>query len=373
MHIAREAGRYLVAAAFATAAITPVALPALGTAAWGAPANCTTGVSISISDTVDAGGANGADTPIDIARVGDAIDYQVPVSNGSPGSTTDCPFSNGKVTLTIPSGVVQTLATNLSLASGASQTFSEQTPVYIVKDANVSNGLTVASAAVNGTATESNGFQESVSATTQYQVPVIHPETTLTKAASVTSGTTPLTVTYTFTEKNVSPDTYTGSGPADAITNITVTDSNTACKPVLVSGTGTTLAVGQSWQYSCTVTYSSAGTFTDVATATGTAGDLRSAGTPASDGAPQNETSNQVSVTTTTPTHTAPGGGTTTTTTTTTTTVPGAKPVTASSGHLAFTGADVIGLLGAGIAALAGGFAFLMVSRRRSSSLSRRS
>jgi hypothetical protein len=134
-------------------------------------------------------------------------------------------------------------------------------------------------------------------------------------------------------------------------------------------GSGTTLAVGDSWTYTCTVSVSSAGTVTDQATGTGTAGDGRGEGTPASDGATQNELSNSVSVVGSAPAHTSAGGG--TTTTTTTTTLEPTTTTTAAAGHLAFTGAPVGPLMAAAGIFLGLGLALVGVARRRVSASSR--
>ena len=348
----------IAAMPLAGVAVTAIAVPSA------LAAGCTTGVSVNISDTVYAGGASGPATADDFARAGDAIGYSITVNNGTAGSQTECPVSGGKVTLTLPGGATQTLATDLSLASGTSASYTEQTPLYIVKDANLTAGIADASVKVTGTADEGNDLTEAVSASATYETPVIHPETTLTKSASATKGTAPMTVTYTFVEKNVSPDTWDGSASLDALTDVTVTDNNPACTPTRTVGTGTSLAVGDSWTYTCTVVMAKAETVTDQATGNGLAGDGRSEGTPASDGAPKAELSNIVTVVAAAKSAVAAA--------TTTTTLPPETTTTlkATTSALAFTGSDTGPMLGIAGGFLALGLALLGLSRRRIASKS---
>ena len=93
-------------------------------------------------------------------------------------------------------------------------------------------------------------------------VTVIHPETTLTKTASPTSGTAPLAVTYTYREKN------TGDDP---ITGVALTDDK--CAPVArgaddPGNNDNILDVGETWVFTCSTTLNE--TTTNVVTATGT-------------------------------------------------------------------------------------------------------
>ena len=238
------------------------------------------------------------------ARVGDSVDFAVQVFL----SSMDCSISKGTVTLTLPNGTVQTLATGVSLGPGGSAVYDEAAlslPEYVVSEANVSptTDLATASATINATATQTNPpGTDPVSDSASTNLLVIRPETTLTKSVLPTGGAAPLPVTYTFTEQNVSPDTASAAITEDDLTNVSVSDSDSNCTPNLVSSSNndtSKLDVGASWTFTCTETLSTVGTFTDTATATGLAGDGRQAGTPTSQGAPATETSNMVSVTTT--------------------------------------------------------------------------
>ena len=349
-------------------------VPQLVTAASAQQAPCTTGVHLAVNKTVLEGGPTGAPTTITVARVGDAVDFTVMVSLLS----TDCPVSNATVALTLPNGVKQTLATGLALAPGGSQTFTQSAlglPLYIVNDADLSTTFpdtVTGSTTVTGTAAQTNGTTDPVTATTAASVPVIHPETTLTKSASPTSGTAPLTVTYSFREANVSPDTAPAAVALDAISGVTVTDSDPACHPTFVSGDTNgngKLDVGETWLFQCGVTYSAAGSHTDTASATGTAGDGRPAGTPASDGASSPEHSGPVTVTVAAaPPVRSGGGGVSAPTTTVATSVPTATtaaPASSSGSHLAFTGARIGALAGTGAALLGGGGVLVVTTIRR--------
>ncbi|MHB8440123.1 MAG: DUF7507 domain-containing protein [Acidimicrobiales bacterium] len=94
-------------------------------------------------------------------------------------------------------------------------------------------------------------------------ITVTSPHTTLTESASPTSGVTPLAVTYTYTETNDGTDPISG-----------VTVSGSSCgAATYVSGDANTNGIldpGETWVYTCSITYASAGTVTDTATATGT-------------------------------------------------------------------------------------------------------
>ena len=248
-------------------------------------------------------------------RIGDSIDYDVEISL----TTNDCPISNGTVTLTLPNGSVQTLASGtLSLAPGGVVDYDEETlglPLYVISAADLdATDEVTATATTNATATESTDplITQPVKAIAPFSIQVARPETTLTKSASPTTGRSPLTVTYTFNEKNISPDTDPHTQSLDAITgaSIVITDSDPGCVPAPETSGGFNMGdtndnglldVGETWVYSCTETLTDTGstvsTFSDTATATGTAEDGLQAGTPASQGAPAQETSGAAVVT----------------------------------------------------------------------------
>jgi len=360
--------------AAAVASLTVVVLPLAPAPAFAA--DCTTGVHLAVSKSVLEGGPTGAVAPQEVARVGDAIDFTVAVSLLS----TDCPLSQGTVTLTTPAGTTQTLADGtLTLAPGQTQSFTQSDlalPLYVVSASDISTtafaGSVLASASVTGTATQTSGLQVNPSASTQTGVPVIRPETTLTTTASPTSGAAPLSVTYTFVEKNVSPDTVAAALALDGITGTTVTDSNSACTPApKLSGgvnVGDTnkdkvLNAGESWTYTCTVKYAAAGSFIDTASATGVAGDGRPAGTVDSEGASADEAAGPASVSVGSP---APTSDSPAPDSTDSTDSPSAAAgPTDSEPPLALTGVEVGGITVAALIALVGGGLALVAGRRR--------
>jgi len=89
------------------------------------------------------------------------------------------------------------------------------------------------------------------------------PHTTLTESASPTSGRAPLAVTYTYSETN---------DGTDPISGVTVSGSScgTATYASGDSNGNSILDPGETWVYTCSITYASAGTVTDTATASGT-------------------------------------------------------------------------------------------------------
>ena len=281
---------------------------------------CTNSISVGISPTVDEGTSPGTPAPTNLtARVGDSIVYRVTVDS----VVGDCPFHSGTLRLNMPTATSTTLtfatpamptavilATTLSLAPGGTTHFTSAP--YVVTQADINNktdpslgttpspGNVQAYALLVGKTTKTTGRTQTATGTADYTIPVIHPETTLTKTPSVTTGAIPLQVTYTFAETNVS----TKADPTtlltrDVIKTVKLTDTN--CTPAFTRSsdtTTTTLNPGATWTYTCTVTYTTTGTFTDHASASGIAGDTRPAGTPASLGKPQSESA-EASVTAT--------------------------------------------------------------------------
>ena len=281
-----------------------------GQTASATPTSCFSAIGVGISS--NAGSA---------VRVGDSIDFSVEVFL-STASPADCPISNATLTLTLPNGVNQTLASGFSLAPGGSEVFDEGVlgfPLYKVSAADESptTDRITASAAVTATATQSNPpGTDSANGNANTTILVIRPETMLTKSVNPTSGRTPLGVTYTFTETNDSPDTAADAAADDAITgsSIVITDSDSKCTPAPVLSGGFNvgdtnqnglLDEGESWVYTCSETLTNTTAlpkiYSDTATATGTAQDGIQAGTAASQGAPATETSNQAVVTVTNP------------------------------------------------------------------------
>jgi uncharacterized repeat protein (TIGR01451 family) len=99
--------------------------------------------------------------------------------------------------------------------------------------------------------------------TAQATVTVTSPHTTLTKTASPTSGSAPLSVTYTYNETNDGTDPISGVFLSDDL-----------CSPVtFVSGdtnSNNILDPGETWVFTCSQTFNTTGTFTNHVTATGT-------------------------------------------------------------------------------------------------------
>ena len=130
-------------------------------------ASCNVGVGLNIV----APGVNLA------VRLGDSVAYVVEATL-IPG---DCPISNGTVTLTLPNGTVQTLATGVSITPSATMNvtddFDEQTPDYVVSSADVqANDTIMASAFISATATESTMplITQKVTQPASYGLPLIH-------------------------------------------------------------------------------------------------------------------------------------------------------------------------------------------------------
>jgi hypothetical protein len=103
----------------------------------------------------------------------------------------------------------------------------------------------------------------------QTKVNVIAPATTLTKSASPTTGNSPVSVTYSYSESNGSTG---GNGTSDlAISGVSISDDT--CSPVTVTGGDTDgnslLDAGETWTFTCGPKSLTA-TTTNTATATGT-------------------------------------------------------------------------------------------------------
>jgi hypothetical protein len=278
-----------------------VVLATAGTASSVAP--CDVGVGIGINYAVQEGG--GPTAPTLVARIGDTVTYTATITE----TATQCGFTNGTVVLTFPDGTKTTMATGLAVPTGTSKALGP-TAAFAVKQADLgTNGADPGTLIVSVSVTAQTFSPGDVKGSTVRETPVIHPETTLTKTPSCSGCPNPLvpaTVTYTFSEKNVSSDPTEaldlaeglGVPNADSISQVVVSDSDSSCSPAPPMFTGGdsnsngTLDPGETWTFTCTRTFTSTGPFPDNATATGNAGDQREAGTPASNGAPADETAN---------------------------------------------------------------------------------
>jgi hypothetical protein len=136
-----------------------------------------------------------------------------------------------------------------------------ETWVYTCSHTFSSSGTFTDNATATGTDTVDSSAAPSEHASAS--VTVTNPSTTLTESASPTSGTAPLTVTFTYNETN---------NGTDPISGVTVTGSSCGSATYVSGDTNTNsfLDPGETWVYTCSETFSSAGTFTDNATATGT-------------------------------------------------------------------------------------------------------
>ena len=288
----------------------------LGAGPAGASTSCINTVTLGIVPTTYEGTTPAVLAPTQThARVGDQLVYTISVSQTTPG---DCALQDGTVMLTFPSGTttsVGSITTPFVPATSAHDRVTFTSTGYVVANADIGRhtdtlptstpavGNVQAFAYTAGATTKKlTGALQHASGSADYTTPVIHPETTLTKTATPSSGTVPLTVTYTFTETNVSTDPA-GLVTLDALRTVVVTDT-TGCSvpatPTTSSNTTfSTLAVGATWTYTCTESYTTAGTYSDQAHASAVAGDTRPAGTPASTGAPKTEASALLTVTVT--------------------------------------------------------------------------
>ena len=285
----------------------------LGSSPAGATTVCTNEVTVGIAPTIYEGTTTSTLAPTQTrARVGDEVVYTVSVSQTT---SKDCPLQTGTVNLTFPNGTTTTLGTISTPFIPGTATHDRVTFTsarYVVTNTDIgrhtatlptstpaAGNIQAFAFTVGATTKKNTGTLQRASGSADYTTPVLHPETTLTKTPSVTSGPIPLTVTYTFTESNVSVDPST-LVYLDALHTVALHDT-TGCTPAFTSssdGTTSTLNPGATWTYTCSVTYTTAGTFTDHVFASGIAGDGRPSGTPTSLGAPATETA-EASVTAT--------------------------------------------------------------------------
>jgi hypothetical protein len=95
----------------------------------------------------------------------------------------------------------------------------------------------------------------------QVVVHLAQPHSVLTKSASPTHGSVPMTVTYTYT--------YTNDGP-DVLSNLKLVDDR--CSPLHNTGGDTNhdglVQPGEKWTFTCSQTFTTPGTFVNIVTAT---------------------------------------------------------------------------------------------------------
>jgi hypothetical protein len=292
----------------------------LGSTPAGATVACKVGVGVSIGKTIYLGNTTTKATKQAVARVGDKIIYNVTVDTTS----LECQLFTGTLKITFPNGTTQTLATKtLTVTPGTTKSFTAT--AYIVTNTNIGHqvgttpttpGDIQAFATVRGKETHTT-ITTPTHATANFQFPVIHPETTLTKSVTRETpgtGTVPTTVKYKFTEENHPLGTgATGNGDPvntqfksfDSLHTVKITDSGTGCPTATISFTSSTtsthstpnktaptnkLLPGVTWTFTCTKTFTTVGTKKDTASSSPIAGDTRVAGTSASKGAPHSET-----------------------------------------------------------------------------------
>jgi uncharacterized repeat protein (TIGR01451 family) len=117
----------------------------------------------------------------------------------------------------------------------------------------------------NATATGTDTVTNSAAPTetASASISVINPHTTLTESAKSSHGGAPFTDTFTYSETN---------DGTDPISNVSVTGSQCGAATFQSGesdGNGL-LDPGETWVFTCTMTFNAPGTFTDNATATGT-------------------------------------------------------------------------------------------------------
>lgn len=199
-------------------------------------------------------------------RNGDTITYHVEVHNLATPTGAACDFSGATVAITVPApdgtptGPRTVLAESLDLPAGTGLT--QFKPVTWVVNLNPGVTDAVVKAEVTGTIHDAP--------TNHYAAVVKTLGTTLTNAftelsvvPNPASGNAPLTVTYTYTEKNV------GNAP---IKDVVMTDD--VCSPITMAsgdtGDDRILGVGETWTLTCTTTLTTPGTVTNHVKAIGT-------------------------------------------------------------------------------------------------------
>jgi hypothetical protein len=172
-------------------------------------------------------------------------------------NTGDDPISGVTVSGSICGGATyQSGDTNLNNVLDPGETW-----VFTCSHTFTGAGSFTDTATANGTDTVDS--QAAPEETASAVVNVTSPSTTLTESASPNSGRTPLPVTFTYDETNTGTDPISG-----------VTVSGSLCGSATYQSGDTNLNnvldPGETWVFTCSMTFTSPGFFTDSATATGT-------------------------------------------------------------------------------------------------------
>jgi len=205
-----------------------------------------------------------------LVRNGDVINYTVSLRNVDRDGQKACDLSDATVTLTLPakdgtpSGQSVVLAQNADYPVGTSMTFPGTTKWTVDVNPGVKDAVVMVT--VEGTLHDAP-VDHAASIKKTLGTTVTQPHTTLSVSASPTTGRAPLTVVYTYTERN-------DSSTDVPITGVTLTDSN--CAPVNSktgdSNNNQVLDTGEAWTFSCSKTITQGGTFTSNVVGKGTSG-----------------------------------------------------------------------------------------------------
>ena len=207
------------------------ALGALGAApavAHQSPANCSTnGLDLTVSKSRT------------LVRNGDQMAYTVLISNNKAGS---CDLTGLGVTLTLPAangtatGQSVTVASNVSLPAGSTDTVIGTVPYTVALNPGLSNAVVKAEAAgiLHDAPTDNTARIEKTLGTT-----VTQPHLTLTETVTPTTGESPTTATFTYTVTN---DSTTPS----PIRNVVLTTDERARAPSTRAATPTATACSTS-------------------------------------------------------------------------------------------------------------------------------
>jgi hypothetical protein len=201
-----------------------------------------------------------------LVRNGDLLTYRVEVSNVSTPTSSACDITGATVSLTLPApdgtptGQKVVLRTGLDLPAETGLTSFDPVPYTVAVNAGVVDA--VVKAEVAGALHDTALIDHAASVTKTLGTDVTTPLTTPAVTSSVTNGQLPLSVVYTYTEKNA------GDTP---IAEVKVTDN--LCTPVVYASGDTNsnsvLDVGETWTFTCSRTFNEAGTFTNSVVITG--------------------------------------------------------------------------------------------------------
>jgi hypothetical protein len=214
---------------------------------------------------------------VDTVRNGDLVHFTVVAAN-VPLQAGDlpCNITDMAVTLQLPAadgtptGQIVTISTSASVAAYATGVTIGTVPWTVALNPNVPTAKV--QAVGHGVLHDQAFTTDTADPVKTLSVGAIYPGLTMTKTASVTSGTAPVTTTYTYTVTNVS------TTPTDAIAQLNVIDN--LCSPVAPVKTAAghnagdanandLLDIGETFTFTCVSTFTSPGTYTNTANACG--------------------------------------------------------------------------------------------------------